>query len=88
MNDFVLGATTLASALIGLSFLKFWRRSGDRFFLCFALAFWIEGVARILEAVTESYHEDAPIYYLLRLLAYVLILGAIIDKNLPRKKPE
>lgn len=86
MNEFVLGASTLAFALVGLIFLKFWRRSRDRFFLLFAFAFWIEGIARVQEAVVESLNEDIPVYYLLRLLAYLLILWAIIEKNLPRKK--
>jgi len=85
MNQFILGASTLASALAGLLFLKFWRRSGDRFFLYFMFSFWIEGTGRLYEAVTESMHEDTPVSYLLRLLAYALILAAIVDKNLPRR---
>jgi len=85
MNQFILGASTLASALAGLLFLKFWRRSGDRFFLYFMFSFWIVGTGRLYEAVTESMHEDTPVSYLLRLLAYALILAAIVDKNLPRR---
>jgi hypothetical protein len=84
MNEFVLGAITVCSALIGLFFLKFWRKSRDRFFLYFALAFWIEGLARVQEAIAESRHQDVPEYYVFRLLAYGLILWAIVDKNLPR----
>ena len=30
--------------------------------------------------------EDSPLHYLTRLLAYGLILWAILEKNLPRKK--
>ena len=84
MNDFMLGAICVAAMLIGLFFLRFWRKGRDRFFLLFAVAFWIEGLARAQEALFESSHADVPAVYLVRLLAYVLILIAIVDKNFPR----
>ena len=85
MDEFMLGAVTVASILAGLFFLKFWRKSRDRFFLYFALSFWIEGLGRVHEALSESQRQDVPVYYLIRLLAYGLILFAIVEKNLPRK---
>ena len=85
MNEFMLGAISVAAALIGLFFLRFWRRGRDRFFLLFAFAFWIEGLARVQEALFESMHSDVPAVYLVRLVAYLLILLAIVDKNLSRR---
>jgi hypothetical protein len=85
MDEFMLGAVTVASAMVGLFFLRFWRKTRDRFFLCFALSFWIEGLGRVLEALSESLHQDMPAHYLVRLLAYALILFAIVDKNFPRR---
>lgn len=81
MDDFLLGAITMAAGVIGLYFLRFWRTFGDRFFLYFALAFWIEGLSRVHIAITNARHEDAPEYYLIRLLAYSLILLAVWEKN-------
>ena len=83
MNEFMLGGITVASALVGLAFLRFWRKTGDRFFLYFALSFWIEGLGRVHEALTEAQQQDVPAYYLVRLLAYGLILFAIVEKNTP-----
>ena len=80
------GAVAMGSLLIALFFLRFWRTTGDRFFLYFALSFLIEGLHRIYAAVDLSAAEDSPHHFLVRLLAYVLILWAILEKNWPRKK--
>ena len=85
MNDIMTGAIAMASLVIALFFLRFWRNNKDRFFLYFSLSFAIEGVHRIYSAVHDDGGEDSPLHYLIRLLAYGLILWAILEKNLPRK---
>lgn len=85
MSQLMYGAISMASLTIALFFLRFWRSSGDRFFMYFALSFFIEGVHRIYSAVLNETGEDAPLHYLIRLLAYGLILWAILEKNLPHK---
>jgi hypothetical protein len=84
MNNLLTGAITMASLVITLIFLRFWRNTGDRFFLYFALSFLIEGLHRLYSALNNN-AEDSPLHYLIRLLAYGLILWAILEKNLPRK---
>lgn len=86
MNEILAGAVAMASIVIALFFLRFWRDSGDRFFLYFALSFLIEGVHRLVSAIVLVTHEDAPLHYAIRLLAYGLILWAILEKNWPRNK--
>ena len=81
MDDFLAGSIVTASFLAGLFFLRFWRETGDRFFLLFALSFWIEGANRFMLARYVGPNEDAPIYYLVRLVAYGLIIAAIVMKN-------
>ena len=85
MTDLLTGAITMASMVIALYFVRFWRNTGDRFFLYFALSFFIEGVHRVYSAVHDAGGEDSPLHYLIRLAAYGLILWAILEKNLPRK---
>jgi hypothetical protein len=82
VNMLLLGASALASAIIGLFFLRFWKSSKDRFFLFFAAAFFIESANKVFLQVVVGLDEDAPVYFLIRLLAYGLILAAILDKNL------
>lgn len=86
MLTLLAGAVAMGSLVIALFFLRFWRTTGDRFFLYFALSFLIEGLHRIYAAIDLPAAEDSPLHFLVRLLAYVLILWAILDKNWPRKK--
>ena len=89
MPDLITGMIAMGSLIIGLFFLRFWRNTKDRFFLYFALSFGIEGVHRIVTTLTYDEHEESPLHYLVRLLAYGLILWAILEKNLPsRKRPK
>lgn len=88
VNNLLVGAIAMASAVAALFFLRFWRSTGDRFFLYFALSFFIESVNRILLVPAAQSTEDVPAYYLVRLVSYGLILLAIWDKNRPRGKGE
>jgi hypothetical protein len=81
MNDMLIGAIAIAAFVAGLFFLRFWRATGDRFFLLFALSFWIEGGHRVLISQLAGSNEASPFYYLVRLVAYGLIIVAIVDKN-------
>lgn len=85
MNEMLTGAIVLASIIVGLFFYRFWRSTRDRFFLFFAASFWIEGLNRLLIGMTDGLREDTPVYYLIRLVAYSLIVVAILDKNRPRR---
>jgi hypothetical protein len=86
MNQLMLGGIAIASFAVGLFFLRYWLSTRDRFFLFFALSFWIESANRIVMGVLRADNEDAPIHYLIRLVAYALILVAIWDKNRARGK--
>ncbi len=85
-NYMLLGAIALASIIVGVFFLRFWKKTGDRFFLFFALSFLIEGINRFALGLQGALNEDSAGYYLIRLLCYGLILIAILDKNLPSRK--
>ncbi len=76
-----MGAIAMASALAAVFFLRFWRDTGDRLFVIFALAFLLLGITRLGLALSQEYSEGETSWYWLRLAAFLLILGAIIDKN-------
>ena len=85
MTELLAGGIAMGSLIIALFFLRFWRDTGDRFFLYFALSFSIEGVHRVFVSLGGVLDEASPLHYLVRLLAYLLILWAILEKNLPRR---
>ncbi|HEU4708156.1 MAG TPA: DUF5985 family protein, partial [Methylophilaceae bacterium] len=84
MNEFLVGIIAALSLVIGMFFFRFWRKTHDRFFLFFALSFLIEACNRALMVSVSGWQESSPSYYMIRLLAYTLIILAILDKN--RKK--
>lgn len=84
MNQLLLGGVAVACAIAGLFFLRYWRSSGDRFFLFLMLSFLIEAGNRVDMALRGAWSEDLPVHYLVRLVSYGLILVAIWDKNRPR----
>lgn len=85
MNQLLLGAIAMATLTISLFFLRFWKNTRDRFFLFFAVAFGLEGLNRILLGFNYNSNENEPIYYIVRLLSFILIFIAIIDKNRSNK---
>lgn len=83
----LLGAIAMGTAAIGLFFLRFWRDGRDRLFLWFALSFFLQAVNRIALALSDHPNEGSPWHYSVRLVAYLLIIGAILDKNRTASSP-
>jgi uncharacterized membrane protein len=81
LNPLLLGAIATTSWVAGLFFLRFWREGRDRFFLLFALSFFVEGGNRVAQALSSRPQEGSPAIYLVRLLSFLLIIAAIIGKN-------
>jgi len=81
IEAFLVGVIATASITAGLYFLKFWRDTRDSFFLAFAASFTIEGINRVAILFLRRPNEGSPWIYLVRLLAFLLILIAILRKN-------
>ncbi len=82
---FLFGAIVLAWVVAGLVFLRFHRRTRDRFFLYFVASFWLEAIDYACSA-SDFMPLGPNTAYLIRIVAYLLILAAIFDKNLPRRE--
>lgn len=78
------GGLTVGFLTIGLFFLKFWRRTGDRLFLAFAVAFALLAANQAAPILLKVPDENQGYIYLLRLAAFLLIIWAILRKNLGR----
>jgi hypothetical protein len=81
LNLFMWGALATASFVASLFFARFWRVTGDRLFLFFALGFLTLSANWTGLALIHPPIESRHYLYMLRLLAFVLIIIGIIDKN-------
>lgn len=81
MAEFISGMIGASYVVAGLFFLRFWRNTRDRLFAFFAAAFWILALQRVILAFIDTTAENVAYVYWVRLLAFGLILVAIIDKN-------
>ena len=75
------GALAMGYAVAALYFLKFWRQTHDRLFAWFSMAFVLLLVQRLALAATLGTPGQTVWYYVLRLVAFLLIAIAIIEKN-------
>ena len=78
------GAVALGFAAAGLFFLRFWWESRDRLFLLFAVAMFLLAAGRLLLSLLQDLGENRELLYFIRLAGFVIILAAIVDKNLKR----
>jgi hypothetical protein len=84
LNTLLVGGIAASFLVAGLFFFKFWKQTGDKLFLFFACAFWLMFCSRLL--LTFGSDEIKTYIYLVRMCAFLLILWAIIQKNLPQKR--
>jgi hypothetical protein len=81
IEGFLLGVIVTASLTAAGFFWRFYRQTRDNLFLAFAAAFAIEGINRMAFLLVDKPSEGSPIIYMVRLVAFLLLLGAIVAKN-------
>jgi hypothetical protein len=68
-------------AVAGLFFARFWMLSRDRFFLFFSLAFFVFTANWVGLGIVNPGVETRHYFFILRLVAFLLIIVAVVDKN-------
>ena len=84
MTDLIVvlqSASATAAWTAGTFFFRFWRETADRLFLFFALAFWLLATSWLTLAIFDPTDETRPYVYAIRLVAFLLIIAATIEKN-------
>lgn len=82
MIEFLSGAVTLGFLVAAAFFLRFWRKTSERLFLAFAIAFALFALNQALASALTVVSEPWSLIYALRVIGFLVILGAIVDKNL------
>jgi peptidoglycan/LPS O-acetylase OafA/YrhL len=85
MIEFASGLITMGFLVAAGFFARFWRKTHDRLFLAFAIAFVLLALNQALAQWLGAADERVGYTYLLRVLGFLLILVAIIDKNLAQR---
>jgi hypothetical protein len=81
VNTLLLGAISVANLVAALLFLRYWLSSRDRFFLYLVASFAIEAANRTASALSGGPVDESDLQFGVRVVAYLLILVAIWDKN-------
>jgi uncharacterized membrane protein HdeD (DUF308 family) len=81
IESFLLGVIATTSLTAGVFFFKFWKQTHDSLFLAFGIAFIVEALNRCAILFVDKPNEGSPFTYIVRLFAFLLILGAIVKKN-------
>lgn len=81
---FLSGMLTAGYLVVAAFFLRFWRQTRERLFISFAIAFALLAVQRILLVAEFHLVENRAGAYVLRLVAFLVIVYAIVMKNRQR----
>jgi hypothetical protein len=88
MSQFILGIIAMGFAVAALFFIRFWRRTRDRLFAFFAVAFTVLAINRAGLVLAARHDFKGDYLYWVRILAFAIILVAIVDKNRSQKAPQ
>lgn len=78
---FASGAIMMGFLTLGWFFLAFYRRTSDRLFLYFAVAFFLLSAERVVLVLATPDSEADSMVYMVRMLAFGALAYAIWDRN-------
>lgn len=80
-GDFFSGLIAMGFAVCSAFFVRFWRRTSDSLFLVFSVAFFLLALNQALTTLLGHVFEERSWLYVLRLIAFLIIIIAIVRKN-------
>lgn len=83
-QEFFTGLVTAGFLVCTLFFVRFWTQTRDFLFLAFAIAFALLAAQQILGVFLEAPLEERSWIYILRLIAFIVVIVAILRKNVRR----
>lgn len=86
IDGLISGALGAGFLIAALFFLRFWARTREALFLAFAGAFALMAVVQVSPVLLGLPQEERGGIYLIRLAAFILIIVAVLAKNLKRER--
>ena len=77
----LLGAVIMGDVIAALFFVRFWKMTGDRFFLFFSASFLAIAISRLVVDEGIPPFGLEPLGYMIRILSYLFIIAGILYKN-------
>jgi hypothetical protein len=82
MREFLTGMITMGFLVAALLFFRFWRRTHDQLFVFFGIAFILFALSQALTVLSGMPREEHSWLYLVRLAGFVVLIVAIVGKNM------
>ena len=82
LQDFTSGILGMGFAVCALFFTKFWMKTRDGLFLAFAACFFLLAMGQMLATLLGLPQEERTWLYFLRLGGFLIVIAAILRKNL------
>jgi hypothetical protein len=86
MMEFLSGVVTCGYLVAAGLFFTLWRSRADPLYRAFAIAFALFALNQVLAAALVTASQPSSMVYALRILGFVLILGALLDRK-PFSRP-
>ena len=81
MTVFLSGVVTCGYLVAAGLFFTLWRRRADPLLRAFAIAFLLFALNQVLAAALVTATEPSSLIYALRILGFVIILGAMFERD-------
>ena len=81
MNEFLSGVVTCGYLVAAGLFFTLWRRRADSLYRAFTIAFLLFALNQLLAAALVTATEPSSFIYALRVLGFVVILGALLGHD-------
>lgn len=86
MYLFVNGVVAMGCLVAAMFFERMGRKTHDRLFAFFAIAFFIFALERFVLSLLNAPESQTPAIYLMRLAGFLCIIIAIVSKNLEGRR--
>jgi len=81
MIEFLSGVIASGYLVVAGVFFILWRRRGDPLLRAFALAFLLFALNQVLASALVTPTDPPSLIYALRILGFVIIFGALLDRS-------